>query len=132
MNETSHRNKDTVVSELTSDQINRYSRQLLLPEGWGVQGQKKLQSSSVLVVGAGGIGSTVLLYLASSGVGKITVVDFDNVEISNLHRQVIHSNNKVGMNKAISACDAMKMLNPTIEVTAISDVLTFENALQLV
>jgi adenylyltransferase/sulfurtransferase len=121
-----------VVADLTSDEISRYSRQLLLTQGWGVKGQKKLQASSVLVVGAGGIGSTVLLYLASSGVGKITVADFDDVEVSNLHRQVIHSNQKVGVNKAISACDTMKMLNPTVQCTAVTDMLTFENAMELV
>mmetsp|Transcript_12581 Transcript_12581/g.23591 ORF Transcript_12581/g.23591 Transcript_12581/m.23591 type:complete len:454 (-) Transcript_12581:32-1393(-) len=121
-----------VQSDLTANEISRYSRQLLLTQGWGVKGQKKLGSSSVLVVGAGGIGSTVLLYLASSGVGHITVVDFDNVEISNLHRQVIHSDPKVGFNKAISAVDAMKMLNPTIQCTAVTDMLTFHNAMELV
>lgn len=121
-----------VVADLSSDEITRYSRQLLLAQGWGVKGQKKLLASSVMVVGAGGIGSTVLLYLASSGVGNITVVDFDDVEISNLHRQVIHSNPKVGVNKAISACETMKMLNPTIQCTAVTDMLTFENAMELI
>ena len=147
------------VASLTADQIARYSRQLLLSEGWGVAGQQTLLSSSVLgkilfvpfilfihqltwhlhghhwfclVIGAGGIGSTLLLYLASSGVGNITVVDFDNVEMSNLHRQVIHTNAGVGMNKAVSACQAMKKLNPTINCTAIKEMLTFENAMDLV
>lgn len=117
---------------LSPDSIARYSRQLLLSEGWGVEGQQKLLSSSVLVIGAGGIGSTVLLYLASSGIGNITVVDFDNVDMSNLHRQVIHTNCRVGMNKAESACLAMKKLNPTINCKAVTEMLTFENAMTLV
>ena len=120
------------VSSLTADQVARYSRQLLLNDGWGVRGQQQLLASSVLVIGAGGIGSSLLLYLASSGVGNITVVDFDNVEMSNLHRQVIHSNEGVGMNKAISACNAMKRLNPTINCSPVTDMLTFDNAMELV
>jgi adenylyltransferase and sulfurtransferase len=120
------------VKQLSMDQILRYSRQLLLSDGFGVNGQCKLLSSSVLVVGAGGIGSTALMYLASSGVGHISVVDFDVVDKSNLHRQVIHNEEKDGMNKAISACQFMKALNPTIQCTPIVDTLTFENALELV
>lgn len=126
--------KDITIATLSPDQIARYSRQLLVTEGWGVSGQQKLLSSRVLVIGAGGIGSTLLLYLASSGVGHITVVDFDQVEMSNLHRQVIHTNEGagVGLNKAISACDSMKRLNPTIHCTPITEMLTFDNALELV
>jgi len=120
------------ASELTADNITRYSRQLLLDDGFGIEGQKKLLSSSVLVVGAGGIGSTALLYLAAAGVGNITVVDFDSVEMSNLHRQVIHKDSNSGMNKAASACSAITDLNPTIQCTAIQEALTFENALDLI
>ena len=147
-----------LVASLTSDQIARYSRQLLLSDGFGVQGQRKLLSSSVLgerilydtrmcvlaltnsnpyhiknkVIGAGGIGSTVLLYLAASGVGTITVVDFDSVEMSNLHRQVIHCEANVGMNKAVSACRAMKKLNPTIECTPIQTIFNYDNAMDII
>ena len=78
------------VLSLAPDQITRYSRQLLLNDGFGIVGQCKLLSSSILVIGAGGIGSTVLLYLAAVGVGHITVVDYDTIEMSNLHRQIIH------------------------------------------
>lgn len=120
------------VEKLTMDQVVRYSRQLLLQDGFGVQGQCKLLSSSVLVVGAGGIGSTVLMYLAASGIGHISVVDFDEVDISNLHRQVIHAEASEGINKALSACRAMKALNPSIRCTPIQDVLTFQNALDIV
>jgi len=120
------------VTALTQDQLSRYSRQLLLKDGWGVVGQQKLLASKVLVIGAGGIGSTALLYLASSGVGEITVVDFDNVDMSNLHRQVIHQNENVGMNKAVSACKTMKALNPTIICNPVQEMLTFENAIELI
>jgi adenylyltransferase/sulfurtransferase len=120
------------VDELSRDQIERYSRQLLLQEGFGVTGQRTLLSSSVLVVGAGGIGSTVLLYLGASGIGRIGVVDFDGVETSNLHRQVIHSSQNIGLNKAISACRAVLELNPTIQCRAIPSALTHDNALELI
>lgn len=120
------------VTKLSTDQVVRYSRQLLLQDGFGIKGQCLLLSSSVLVVGAGGIGSTVLMYLAASGIGHISVVDFDAVDVSNLHRQVIHSESNVGLNKAVSACQAMNALNPSIKCTPIPDVLTFDNALDLV
>ena len=121
-----------LVSELSPDEITRYSRQLLLADGFGVAGQRALLSSSVLVVGAGGIGSTVLPYLAASGVGSITIVDFDEVDRSNLHRQVIHTDASIGVNKADSACGALKALNPTVECRAITEPLTSDNALDLV
>ena len=119
------------VTKLTPAHIERYSRQLLLPRGFGVTGQHKLLSSSVLVVGAGGIGSTVLLYLAAAGIGRISVLDFDVVERSNLHRQIIHSEHRVGWNKAVSACRAMRELNPSIVCRALPIMLTHENALAL-
>ena len=120
------------VETLTKDHIERYSRQLLLTEGFGVPGQLKLLSSSVLVVGAGGIGSTVLLYLAAAGVGNITIIDYDKVEASNLHRQVIHDEHRVGMNKAVSARLTLLKLNPTIRCQALDIRLTHENVLELV
>lgn len=129
----------TPVQMLRPDQISRYSRQLLLNDGFGVSGQKKLLSSSILVIGAGGIGSTVLLYLAASGVGHITIVDYDCVEMSNLHRQVIHKDadaskslEEIGMNKALSAKKSMLDLNPTASCTALSVMISAENALELV
>jgi len=123
-----------LVSELSTDEIIRYSRQLLLADGFGVAGQRKLLSSSVLVIGAGGIGSTVLPYLAASGVGSITIVDFDEVDRSNLHRQVIHTDTSasVGLNKAESASRALKELNPTVQIQTIAEPLTSDNALDLV
>jgi len=130
------------IQMLQPDQISRYSRQLLLKDGFGVSGQKQLMSSSILVVGAGGIGSTALLYLAAAGVGHITVVDYDRVEMTNLHRQIIHKDsnaskgvngsNLLGMNKALSAKQAMLDLNPSISCTALDIMITGENALELV
>lgn len=122
----------TKVEKLSVDNIVRYSRQLLLQDGFGVEGQLKLLSSSVLVVGAGGIGSTVLMYLAASGIGHISVIDFDEVDRSNLHRQVIHADANVGLNKAVSACQAVNALNPTIRCTPIQEALTFKNAYDIV
>jgi len=117
---------------LNAEQIERYSRQLLLHGGFGVEGQLKLLKSSVLVIGAGGIGSTVILYLAASGVGNISVVDFDRVDVSNLHRQIIHKTNDEGLNKAESARQAVKNLNPSVSLNVIDEPLTFENALELI
>ena len=129
----------TPVQMLRPDEISRYSRQLLLNDGFGVSGQKQLLSSSILVIGAGGIGSTVLMYLAAAGVGHITVVDYDCVEMSNLHRQVIHkdenagkSYDEVGMNKAVSAKQAMLDLNPALSCTALAVMISTENALDLI
>ena len=120
------------IEKLSADHIERYSRQLLLSNGFGVNGQLRLLNSSVLIVGAGGIGSTVILYLAAAGVGSLTIVDFDSVERSNLHRQVIHSSHKVGRNKAESAKQAALALNPSIQIQAMQLPLTHDNALELV
>ncbi|KAL7548754.1 hypothetical protein ACHAWF_016017 [Thalassiosira exigua] len=129
------------VEALRPDQISRYSRQLLLSDGFGVEGQKKLLSSSVLVVGAGGIGSTVLLYLAAAGVGHVTICDHDDVETSNLHRQVIHRDvdardgggeERPRTNKTISAKRAMLALNPTMSCAALPVMIAAENASDLV
>jgi len=129
----------TQIRSLQPHHISRYSRQLLLSDGFGVNGQQTLLSSSILVIGAGGIGSTVLLYLASSGVGHVTIVDYDTVEMSNLHRQIIHRDEDaskdwkdVGMNKAQSAKRAMLKLNPTISVTALEIMIDASNAMELV
>jgi adenylyltransferase/sulfurtransferase len=128
------------VRALRPDQISRYSRQLLLSDGFGVEGQRELLSTSVLVIGAGGIGSTVLLYLAAAGVGHVTVVDYDSVEMSNLHRQVVHRDVDAsdgtdrrggGTNKAISARRAMLDLNPTLSCTALAIAVDADNALEL-
>jgi adenylyltransferase/sulfurtransferase len=118
--------------DLKAEHIERYSRQLLINGGFGVEGQLKLLNSSVLVIGAGGIGSTLILYLAACGIGNLSVVDFDNVDVSNLHRQVIHKTNDVGMNKAESARRAVENLNPSISCKIVKEPLTANNALELI
>jgi adenylyltransferase/sulfurtransferase len=122
------------VSPLTAEQIERYSRQLILEEEdglGGVAGQVRMLQSSVLVVGAGGIGSTLLLYLAAAGIGRIGIVDYDTVEICNLHRQIIHDTTTVGINKAQSAKMALQRLNPSGTYIAIPHVLDFHNAISV-
>ncbi|KAM3570588.1 hypothetical protein VYU27_007352 [Nannochloropsis oceanica] len=114
------------VHQLTSEHITRYSRQLLLPS-FGVQGQRNLLSSSVLVVGAGGLGSAVLLYLAGAGVGRLGIVDFDGVERSNLHRQVIHTEAREGGRKAWSAAESVRALNSQVEVCVYEEEVGWDN-----
>lgn len=115
---------------LSKDEIARYSRQLILPE-IGVKGQERLRSASVLVVGAGGLGCPAALYLAAAGVGSIGLVDREAVALSNLHRQVLHTTDRVGQPKAASARASLEALNPEISVTAIQESLTAENARRL-
>lgn len=129
---TADQHLNSTPNALTAPQIERYSRQMLVKHGFGVQGQLKLLNSSVLVVGAGGIGSAVLLYLAGAGVGRIAVVDFDVVEVTNLHRQVIHSTSRLGVNKALSAVQSLVELNPSIEFEHTPTTLSHDNALDLV
>jgi adenylyltransferase/sulfurtransferase len=101
---------------LTTDELDRYSRQLTLPE-LGVAGQERLRSASVLIVGAGGLGSPVALYLGAAGIGHIGIVDNDTVELSNLHRQILHATADVKRDKTASARDAIAQLNPAVRVT---------------
>ncbi|MAR94026.1 MAG: molybdenum cofactor biosynthesis protein MoeB [Euryarchaeota archaeon] len=110
--------------------INRYARHISLPQ-IGIQGQKNISKSNVLVIGAGGLGSPAILYLAAAGVGRIGIIDFDDVDISNLQRQVIHSNSAVGQNKAESAKNRIKELNPEVEVVIWKHRLTPENAIEI-
>ena len=107
---------------LTDEQKSRYSRHLLIPEV-GVAGQLKLLGSKALLVGAGGLGSPAALYLAAAGVGPLGIVDFDVVDISNLQRQVLHTTDRVGQKKVVSATVAIKALNPDVTVIAHDDVL---------
>jgi adenylyltransferase/sulfurtransferase len=108
----------------------RYSRQIMIPY-FGLESQEKLLKSKVLVVGAGGLGSPVIMYLAAAGVGNLTIVDFDTVEKSNLQRQVIHSG-KIGWNKAESAKDFAEKLNPDVNVEAIKDEIEPENVMKII
>ncbi len=114
--------------DFTEDEIRRYSRHILLPEVGG-KGQKKINGAKVLMVGAGGLGAPVGYYLAAAGVGKIGIVDGDHVELSNLQRQIVHSTEDLGKNKAISARETLLALNPDIEVVTYQERVTSENIL---
>lgn len=119
------------LSELTSDERGRYARHLTLPE-LGLAGQTRLKAASVLCIGAGGLGSPLLLYLAAAGIGRIGIVDDDRVDLSNLQRQVIHGQASVGEAKTSSACWRIQDLNRHCQVEEHSFRLTAENALQLI
>ncbi len=116
---------------LTSEEIRRYSRHLTLPE-FGMEGQRKLKASSVFLVGAGGLGSPLALYLAAAGVGRIGVIDFDVVDETNLQRQVLHGTKDVGRKKLDSARDRIKDINPLVEVETYETALSSENALDII
>ena len=121
---------DTRTSELTPEDIKRYSRHLILPEV-GVEGQRRLKAASVLLIGAGGLGSPAGLYLAAAGVGRLGVVDFDAVDFSNLQRQILHGTADVGRSKLQSARDRLLAINPELEVETYETALTSKNALEL-
>jgi len=108
---------------MNDEQLLRYSRQIMLPQV-DVTGQQKLLDSTVLIMGMGGLGSPVAMYLAAAGVGHIIIVDYDHVEISNLQRQIIHRQNSIGQSKVDSAKQTLEALNPEIKVTTISEKLT--------
>ena len=127
MRETGGRGARTDV-RLSREEIRRYGRHLILPEV-GLEGQVKLKAASVLLVGAGGLGSPLALYLAAAGLGRIGIVDFDVVDESNLQRQVLHSTADIGRPKLDSAKDRIRSINPNVEVELFSTRLTSENAL---
>ena len=116
---------------LTTEQIRRYSRHLLMPEV-GLEGQAALLRSKVLLVGAGGLGSPAALYLAAAGVGTLGIVDFDVVDITNLQRQVLHSTDRIGLKKVVSAEVAIRALNPDVRVVAHAEVLGPANVERLI
>jgi len=116
---------------LTNAELIRYSRQIRLPE-LGIEGQERLRSASVLVVGAGGLGSPVALYLAAAGVGRLGIVDDDRVELHNLHRQIAHGSSDVGRDKAASAADAVQAINPGLEVVPVVARLDPGNAANVI
>ncbi|MCB1533009.1 MAG: HesA/MoeB/ThiF family protein, partial [Alphaproteobacteria bacterium] len=105
----------------------RYKRQITLPE-IGIDGQEKIARTHVLCVGAGGLGSPVLLYLAAAGIGHIGIIDFDHVDESNLQRQILFTTDGVGQPKAVQAKERLQALNPEIEITVYEDELNAENA----
>jgi molybdopterin/thiamine biosynthesis adenylyltransferase/rhodanese-related sulfurtransferase len=119
-----------MLPDLSRDEILRYSRHLLIPEV-GLEGQRKLKASSALIIGTGGLGSPVALYLAAAGVGRIGLVDYDVVDSSNLQRQVIHGTSTVGKLKVESAKDRMIDLNPDVQVDIYNEPFTSENAMRI-
>src|SRR5436853_4916543 len=117
--------------DLNNDEIRRYSRHLILPEV-GLGGQKKICSTSVLCIGAGGLGSPIAMYLAAAGIGKLGVLDFDTVDFSNLQRQILHGTEDVGRPKAESAKDTIQRINPNTEVVLHNTRISSENALEII
>ena len=121
---------ETDLPTLTQDEIKRYSRHLIMPEV-GMDGQRTLKASSVLCIGAGGLGSPAAMYLAAAGVGRIGIVDFDVVDFSNLQRQLLHGTPDVGRSKLQSAKDRINALNPHVQVDTYETSLSSQNALEL-
>ena len=114
----------------TEDQVQRYSRHIILPNVGGA-GQRKLLDSKVLVIGAGGLGSPILLYLAAAGIGTIGIVDFDKVDTSNLQRQILHTDADVDRPKVESALEHLRALNPTIEIIGHDTLLNADNVMEI-
>lgn len=109
----------------------RYNRQTMLPE-IGDSGQEKLKNAKVLVIGAGGLGCPILQYIATAGLGTIGIIDFDKIELHNLHRQILYTENQVGQAKATTAKSVLESLNPLISVIAFDEKLTIENAATII
>jgi len=120
----------TVLPELTTDDLSRYSRHLILPEV-GMEGQRKLKAARVLCVGTGGLGSPLAFYLAAAGIGTLGLVDFDVVDASNLQRQIIHSTKDIGRKNLDSAAEKLIALNPALNVVKHETMLTSANALEI-
>src|SRR2546429_635256 len=118
------------AAELTVDEVRRYSRHLIIPDV-GKTGQRRLKNAKVLVVGAGGLGSPALLYLAAAGVGTLGVIDFDVVDESNLQRQIIHGQAELGRPKAVSAMESIHEVNPLVNVVLHEERLDSDNAMQI-
>src|ERR671927_1836022 len=116
---------------LSLDQARRYARHIILPEV-GPIGQRKLLAAKVLLIGAGGLGSPAALYLAAAGVGTIGIVDYDVVHLSNLHRQIIHGHQNLGVSKVDSVRERLADVNPDVEVVTFNELLTSENAMDII
>jgi adenylyltransferase/sulfurtransferase len=114
----------------TNEEIRRYGRHLIMPEVT-LEGQQKLKAARVIVIGTGGLGAPILAYLAAAGVGRIGIVDFDTVDLSNLHRQIIHKTNNVGQPKTQSALELLREINPTVDYRLHETSLRSDNALDL-
>lgn len=117
--------------ELTPQDMERYGRQMLI-DGWGEPGQRRLKNAGVFVSGVGGLGSPVAIYLAAAGVGEIKVCDFDTPELSNLNRQILHHDGRIGLNKALSAKKTLETLNPTIKIKEFPEKITEDNIDEMV
>lgn len=123
-------NPNLAAIELSKEEVQRYSRHIILPEV-GLEGQKKLKAASILCIGTGGLGSPLLLYLAAAGIGRIGIVDFDIVDSSNLQRQIIHGTSWVGKPKIVSAKDRILEINPYCQVDLYETRISSENALDI-
>ena len=119
-----------MVATLEQSELVRYSRHLILPDV-GVVGQEKLKAARVLLIGAGGLGSPVALYLAAAGVGTLGLVDFDNVDVTNLQRQILHGTKDVGRPKLVSARERIADVNPHVRLETYETALTSKNALDI-
>jgi len=115
--------------DFTDEQIERYSRHIILPEVGGA-GQQKMLEARVLLLGAGGLGSPAAYYLAAAGIGNLGIVDFDTVDLSNLQRQIIHSTERIGMLKTESAKKTIQALNPDVKVTLYNERLESGNIME--
>ncbi len=111
---------------MNDEQLLRYSRQIMLPDV-DIEGQEKLLSARVLIIGLGGLGSPVAMYLAAAGVGKLVLADFDSVDLTNLQRQIAHTGARIGVNKAVSAAQSLYELNPQVAVNCIDKILDADN-----
>jgi sulfur-carrier protein adenylyltransferase/sulfurtransferase len=118
------------LPDLSAEEIKRYSRHLIMPE-MGMDGQRKLKASSVLCIGAGGLGSPAAMYLAAAGIGRLGIVDFDVVDYSNLQRQLLHTTDDVGISKLVSAKNKVRALNPHVQVETYEEALSSDNAMRL-
>lgn len=111
---------------MNDEQLLRYSRQIMLPDV-DIDGQEKLLAARVLIIGLGGLGSPVAMYLAAAGVGHLVLADFDAVDLTNLQRQIAHTNARIGMNKSVSAAKALRELNPEVNIDCIEQLLDADN-----
>lgn len=119
------------MSKFTKEELIRYNRQMILPE-IGIKGQEKIFSAKVLVVGAGGLGCPALLYLSAAGIGTIGIIDFDKVELHNLHRQILYSTEDVGKSKANTAAEKLKNQNPHTNILVFDEMLSETNAEKII
>lgn len=123
--------RSKIFPELKPEELIKYNRQIILPS-FGEEGQRKLKSSHIIVAGMGGLGSPISIYLACAGVGKLTLIDFDTVELSNLNRQILHWDEDIGERKVISAARKLRRINPLVEVIPVEAKITEANIRELI